>query len=66
MKIQPTIQWKRKKMDDNVNAYKQVLDGCGKHNPWLSVPADHKWYRNYLVATRIVETFEKLKMKFTR
>ena len=55
-----------KKWDDYMNAYKNVLDGCGKHNPWMIVPADQKWYRNYLVATTIVETFENLKMKYPK
>jgi polyphosphate kinase 2 (PPK2 family) len=35
-----------------------------QHNPWIVVPADNKWYRNYLVATTIVETLEQLKMKY--
>ncbi len=55
-----------KKWDDYVSAYQQVLDGCGKHNPWVIVPADQKWYRNYLMAITIVETLEKLKMKFPK
>lgn len=55
-----------KKWDDYVSAYQQMLDGCGKHNPFVIVPADQKWYRNYLVATTMVETLEKLKMKFTK
>lgn len=55
-----------KKWDDYVSAYQQVLDGCGKNNPWIIVPADQKWYRNYLVATTVVETLEKLKMKFPK
>ncbi len=53
-----------KKWDDYVNAYQHMLDGCGKHNPFVIVPADQKWYRNYLVATMMVETLEKLKMKY--
>ena len=53
-----------KKWNDYMDAYQNVLDGCGKHNPWMIVPADQKWYRNYLVATTIVETLENLKMKY--
>jgi polyphosphate kinase 2 (PPK2 family) len=55
-----------KKWDNYVSAYQQVVDGCGKHNPWVIVPADQKWYRNHLVANTIVETLEKLKMKFPK
>ena len=55
-----------KKWDNYVNAYQQVLDGCGKHNPFVIVPADQKWYRNYLVATTMVEALHKLKMNFPK
>ena len=55
-----------KKWNDYINAYQNVLDGCGKHNPWIVVPADNKWYRNYLVANTIVETLENLKMKYPK
>jgi PPK2 family polyphosphate:nucleotide phosphotransferase len=55
-----------KKWDDYIDAYQNVLDGCEKHNPWIVVPADNKWYRNYLVANTIVETIENLKMKFPK
>jgi PPK2 family polyphosphate:nucleotide phosphotransferase len=55
-----------KEWDNYVSAYQQVLDGCGKRNPWIIVPADQKWYRNYFVASTIVKTLEKLKMKFPK
>ena len=55
-----------KKWDDYIAAYQQMLDGCEKHNPWIVVAADKKWYRNYLVANTIVETLENLKMKFPK
>jgi PPK2 family polyphosphate:nucleotide phosphotransferase len=55
-----------KKWNDYVNAYQQVLNGCEQHNPWVIIPADQKWYRNYLVATTMVETLEKFKMKFPK
>ena len=55
-----------KKWNDYINAYQNVLDGCGKHNPWIVVPADNKWYRNYLVANTIVETLKNLKMRYPK
>ena len=55
-----------KKWNDYVDAYQNVLDGCGKHNPWIVVPADNKWYRNYLVANTIVETLKNLKMRYPK
>ena len=55
-----------KKWHDYMDAYQNVLDGCGKHNPWIVVPADNKWYRNYLVANTIVEILENLKMEYPK
>jgi polyphosphate kinase 2 (PPK2 family) len=32
--------------------------------PWHLVPADHKWYRNLVVAEAIVKTLEDLKLQY--
>lgn len=55
-----------KKWDTYMKAYQKVLDGCRKYNPWIIVPSDQEWYRNYVVATTIVETLENLKMKYSK
>jgi len=52
------------KWDTYMNVYQTVLNGCTKTNPWIIVPADQKWYRNYLVASTVIKTLEELKMKF--
>jgi PPK2 family polyphosphate:nucleotide phosphotransferase len=70
----PSKKWKynvndkkeAKKWDNYINAYQNVLNGCSKKTPWIIVPADKKWYRNYLVANTIVETLENLKMKYPK
>ena len=49
-----------------MDAYQKMVDGCRKTNPWIIVPADEKWYRNYLIAGTIVETLENLKMKYPK
>jgi polyphosphate kinase 2 (PPK2 family) len=42
-------------------AYEDALGRCStKWAPWHIVPADHKWYRNYLVAQCIVERLAHL------
>jgi PPK2 family polyphosphate:nucleotide phosphotransferase len=42
--------------DDYQAAYADALGRCGTSwAPWRIVPANHKWYRNYVVARRIVE-----------
>jgi PPK2 family polyphosphate:nucleotide phosphotransferase len=35
-----------------------------KHAPWYVVPANHKWYRNYLVAKIVVAVLEKMNPQF--
>lgn len=37
-----------------------------KHAPWTVVPADNKWYRDYVVSKTLVETLKKLKMNFPK
>lgn len=55
----------RKLWDDYTEAYKDVLHKCStKWAPWYVVPADSNKARNYLVANRIVETLEKLDLKY--
>jgi PPK2 family polyphosphate:nucleotide phosphotransferase len=34
------------------------------HAPWFVVPADHKWYRDYAVASLLVETLEAMDPRF--
>jgi polyphosphate kinase 2 (PPK2 family) len=42
-----------------------VLKKCSpKHAPWHIVPANHKWYRNLVVAETIVKTLRDLDMKY--
>ena len=65
-KYNPDDKKEAKKWDDYMVAYQNVLDGCNKQNPWILVPADNKWYRNYLVANTIVETLKNLKMKYPK
>ena len=68
-----TKQWKfnvadlkeREKWDDYQDAYQDALEKCStKHAPWFVVPADRKWFRNWVISDTIVRTMEKLKMKF--
>src|SRR2546430_530793 len=69
----PTKQWKlspsdfedRKHWDDYVAAYEDALTRCSTSDaPWLIVPADKKWFRNFAVSRILVETLEALDMRF--
>jgi PPK2 family polyphosphate:nucleotide phosphotransferase len=69
----PTKNWKfspadlkeRGRWHDYMKAYHDALEKCStKHAPWYIVPADHKWYRNWVVSHTIVKTLEKLDLRF--
>jgi len=47
--------------DDYQQAYEDALNKCStKAAPWYIVPADHKWFRNWMVATIIVDKLKSL------
>ncbi|MBX3096091.1 MAG: hypothetical protein KF812_04450 [Fimbriimonadaceae bacterium] len=52
--------WKeRERWDDYQSAYEAVIQQCSPKNaPWSVVPADQKWYRDYVVVKSIVEALE--------
>src|SRR5262249_50425672 len=55
----------RRFWDDYVAAYEAVLSKCStKRAPWDVVPADHKWYRNLVVAATIVEAMRGMDLKY--
>ncbi len=46
-------------------AYEDVINCCSTHYaPWHIIPANHKWYRNYLIAKIIIKTMEGMKLKY--
>jgi PPK2 family polyphosphate:nucleotide phosphotransferase len=48
-------------------AYQDVINRCSTPwAPWHVVPANHKWYRDYLVARAILKSLEKLQMRWPR
>jgi PPK2 family polyphosphate:nucleotide phosphotransferase len=48
-------------------AYADVLNRCSTdYAPWHIVPANHKWYRDYVIARTVVKALEKLKMKWPK
>jgi len=49
----------RKYWDEYMDAYEDVLNRSDIK--WINVPADQRWYRNYVVADHIVKRLTKLK-----
>jgi PPK2 family polyphosphate:nucleotide phosphotransferase len=69
----PTKRWKfehgdleeRKLWTDYQAAYEEALSRCStKWAPWYVVPANRKWYRNYVVGTVLIDALKRLKMKY--
>lgn len=69
----PKKQWKfrvgdlneRARWDDYMAAYEDVLSLTSTAwAPWYIVPADHKWYRNWVVASVLVRTLSGLNMRY--
>jgi PPK2 family polyphosphate:nucleotide phosphotransferase len=55
----------RKRWADYSQAYEDALSKCSTaYAPWHIVPANHKWYRNYVVMRTIVETLEDMNPKY--
>jgi PPK2 family polyphosphate:nucleotide phosphotransferase len=71
----PTKHWKFNPHDvderaywaDYQEAYGAVLERCnGDLAPWYRVPADRKWYRNWAIASLLVEQFEDMKLTWPK
>lgn len=69
----PTKRWKfqhgdldeRKLWSDYMRAYDDVLEKTStRWAPWVTVPADRKWVRDFIVAQAIVKAMEKLHMQY--
>jgi PPK2 family polyphosphate:nucleotide phosphotransferase len=67
----PTKRWKynekdeeeAKLWDDYMKKYEDVFENCNVI-PWTIVPADQNWYKEHLIAKKLVEALRGLKMNF--
>jgi PPK2 family polyphosphate:nucleotide phosphotransferase len=64
-KLSPSDFLERKKWDDYAEAFADMLRNCSTEEaPWYVVPANHKWFRNWVLSDTIVRTMEKLEMNY--
>lgn len=69
----PKKRWKfqhgdleeRKLWNDYQDAYEEAIGRtAAPHAPWIIVPANAKWYRNWLIASTLVDTLKDLDMHY--
>jgi PPK2 family polyphosphate:nucleotide phosphotransferase len=69
----PTKQWKfnpadlkeRQLWKEYMRAYEDALEKTSiKYAPWYIVPANKKWYRDFVIASVVLETLKDLKMEY--
>jgi PPK2 family polyphosphate:nucleotide phosphotransferase len=70
-----TKQWKfnpgdldeRKLWKKYMQAYEDVLSRTSTpHAPWHIVPANRKWYRDWVITTTIIDALKELEMKYPK
>ncbi len=70
-----TKQWKfnigdvkeRALWNDYMQAYQDMLSATSTERaPWYIIPANHKWYRNWVISKILVECLKDLKMAYPK
>ena len=54
----------RESWNDYMHAYEDVFNNCSQHSDWHIIPSDQNWYKEYLIAQKIIETLQSFKMKY--
>ncbi|HUB26485.1 MAG TPA: polyphosphate kinase 2 family protein [Tepidisphaeraceae bacterium] len=66
-KFSPSDVAERKFWKDYQEAFEDLLGKCStKCAPWVVVPSDRKWFRNWVLSDIIVRTLEELDMKYPK
>ncbi len=64
-KFDPADLVERGRWDDYMAAFEDALSACSTEAaPWYVVPANHKWYRNLVLARTIADTLEGMGPRF--
>ena len=67
-----TKKWKHNETDfkerefwnDYMKVYERAFENCSEAAEWHIIPSDQNWYKEYLIAKKVVETLEALKMEY--
>ncbi len=64
-KFQKSDLNERKFWDDYMQAYTDAINKCSTSiAPWIVVPANRKWYRNFVIMHAVVETLEQMNPQY--
>ncbi|MDR1838636.1 MAG: polyphosphate kinase 2 family protein [Treponema sp.] len=64
-KFSPSDIPERMLWDEYQKAFELAFERCScPEAPWYIVPAERKWFRNFLIAKVLVETLESMKLKY--
>ena len=66
-KFQPEDLKMREKWPQFMKAYEDAINHCStEYAPWHIVPANRKWYRDYVIAKTVVKALEGLKLRWPK
>ncbi|BBH22748.1 polyphosphate kinase [Paenibacillus baekrokdamisoli] len=66
-KFDPSDLQERRYWKDYMKAYQHAFKSTGtKRNPWYIVPANHRWFRDYLVLRIIVSSLRELNLSYPK
>ena len=54
------------KWDIYMNSYEGIFKNCSSPVAWNIIPSDQNWYKEFLVAQRIVDEFKKMDLKYPK
>lgn len=52
----------REHWDEYIRCYEDVINRST--TPWIIAPVDQRWYRNYFIASKVLETLESMNLKY--
>jgi PPK2 family polyphosphate:nucleotide phosphotransferase len=56
---------KRKKWDKYMSAYSDAINNCSiKQAPWYVIPANKKWFRNWVISEIIIKAMTEMKIRY--
>jgi PPK2 family polyphosphate:nucleotide phosphotransferase len=66
-KYNPDDEKERERWDDYQAAFAEAIATTSTDDaPWYVVPADHKWYRNWVVASALVDALREMNPQYPR